>query len=314
MKGTNIQQKLNPLGSYLLQEYYTCSMDHSLLSRIVEGGAEDSPDFSDDSSVSTRSDSPSSSSPVASELSGDSEAKITKKFFVVNDPREIPIIMKMMEGGDETYGIITITGGRHHTPIIVKGKEAIILESLGTTKSKVGLMCAAQIAMAINQDPENQYTIYTPANNRQLDEYSCGTDSFLAMKEGLKMGDRLFTHLRGQALTDVEATKAQIFNPKERGDDAFYDKSTTVKQFPTLPPEIAKYSQSMTATRAAGHAEFGKAHKWRTTVLARGADPKMVDAPAFRDLPAERVTLRPTATIEMNGTVEMRRRKHAHIT
>ena len=256
--------------------------------------------------------------------------KIEKRFYNINDPKDTPLIMSC-ESQSETYGMIIVAGGRHRTPVIVIGNDVVILESLGTSKSKVGVNSVAQIALAMSRVPGKSYNIYTPAGNRQVDSVSCGTDSFLALKEGLRLGDGLFESITSQPQRDLNMSITNVIDVKEKA-DSFYDNGNiSVKQFDSLPPEIAKYSQSMSSIKGLSikdeeiivnstkrdkeHetvAEYAKRNAAVSVVDDKGKPSKDVGIEIFGS--QEVVRLKGTKETITNSAIEKRRAKHKTIT
>lgn len=216
-------QKANPLGVHLLHHYYTTS-----ISRLTN------------------------------------EKKMPHPVYNLDHPKDIPLIMACAEKeGLKTYGMIILTGGRHHTPVLVHNNKVFILESLGTATSRVGINSATQIAMAVQHAPTKPDQIVTFEEARQYDAVSCGADSFMALKQAFRVADKLDTFVQGQTPQNQTLNNNAIMDTEEKA-DPFFNLPVTVAQAKNLPPEIAKYIQSQSVLSK---------HPSRTTAMAKPPEP-----------------------------------------
>lgn len=199
-------QKTNPLGAHLLQHYYSSNISHST-----------------------------------------EESKVNYPFFNLNSPKDIPLMLEACKlEGLETFGFIVVCGGRHRTPVMVDNNNVYIFESLGTERSKVGINSVAQISAGFNQYNPDQFNLVTFKKNRQVDSVSCGSDSFITLKQAFRIKDKLEPFIETQAQAELKLTQNNIIDSEEKN-DSFFRLNSTVRQIEDMPPEIAKYSQSNSA-------------------------------------------------------------------
>jgi len=200
------QQKANPIGAHMLQHYYT----------------------------HTRSGTT-------------HEPKINIPVFSLNSAKEIPLIMHLckLEGITE-FGMIVVSGGRHRTPVLVTGDEAYMFESLGTDRSKVGVNSAAQVAMAIHKTPNANFKIRTFKKNRQVDSVSCGSESFMALKQAARIAKKLDEFTNHERVTKKTFQNSDIIDAEEKS-DPFFSTPVEVEQIEELPPEVGKYAQAQSS-------------------------------------------------------------------
>ena len=196
-------EKLNPLGTHLLHHYYSTSFQ--------------------------------------TDIRGKKTPKITKNFYNLNNPKDIPII-RSCESATKEYGMIIVASDKHRTAVVVKGNNVVILESLGT-KTNVGKNSISQISLAINNIPGKRYNIFAPAQVRQADSVSCGTDAFMSLKEALRLKD-LFHIINSQRVKELRLSNNDIMDLDEKNDPFYANTSVSIKEFPHLPEEIVKYSQA----------------------------------------------------------------------
>ena len=146
------------------------------------------------------------------------------------------------ESKTNPYGMIIVASDKHRTAVVVKGNNVVILESLGTS-THVGKNSISQISLAIKNIPGQEYNIFAPAQVRQADSVSCGTDAFVTLKEALRIED-LFTFIEGQKTKPLTLSSDNITDPIEQNDPFYRETNITIKEFPFLPEEIVKYSQA----------------------------------------------------------------------
>jgi hypothetical protein len=174
------------------------------------------------------------------------EKKAAYPIYNINSAKEIPLIMHCAEQeGLQTYGIVVVTGSRHRTPILIHNNEAYIFESLGTARSKVGVSSVAQIGMALQKNQKLK-AITTFKENRQVDSVSCGSESFMALKEAFRAANGIETFTHQQEPKDLVLTKDVIIN-EECLTDPFFSKEVHISQLDVLPPQVAKYSQAQSS-------------------------------------------------------------------
>lgn len=200
------QQKANPIGAHILQHYYTHTR-------------------------STTTD----------------DFKINIPVFSLNSAKEIPLIMHLCKlEGITDYGMVVVSGGRHRTPVLVTGDEAYMFESLGTDRSRVGVNSAAQVAMAIQKTPNANYKIRTFKKNRQVDAVSCGSESFMALKQAARIAKKLDDYTQHEHVTKKTFQNSDIIDAEEKS-DPFFSMPVEVEQIEELPPEVGKYAQAQSA-------------------------------------------------------------------
>ncbi len=130
-------------------------------------------------------------------------------------------LIKKFKNNSNRFGIVyinTIAGkdtSTHKGAIVIDGEKAFILDSLGTG---VGSGSKALKEYLIEENLFERDDIYISNVKMQRDHTSCGTLSFLFLKEALRMGD-----------TFKEFMLANSFN----------------KEVDTLPPNLLKYMQSL---------------------------------------------------------------------
>lgn len=273
------EQKLNPLGAHLLNHYYTTQNIKTL-----------------------------------------EQKKINYPIYVLSSAKEIPLLMKCAEKeGLMTYGMVVVSGGRHRTPIMIDKSKAYIIESLGTSKSKVGINSAAQVAMGLKQADVPLEAIYTFKDNRQVDSQSCGSDSFIALKQAFRIKDSLDSFVAKEEKITLVLNNESVIDQEEKN-DAFFKKPVELVQLKNLPPEIAKYSQTQSAvenydykTATLGHpntkdhasetvSEYAKKHSKISTIPLNTE--KEVH---FRD---QVLNLKSRKFVYANSALEKRRIKH----
>lgn len=202
---TTASQKANPLGAHLLNHYYSNN-----------------------------------------NIKGLEQKKINYPVFALNSAKEIPLIMLCAQKeGLQTYGLIVVSGGRHRTPIMINDNKAFVIESLGTSKSKVGINSVAQVALGIQHSQVTLDGIYTFKDNRQVDSQSCGSDSFIALKQIFRIKDKLNHFVEKEEIAILSLGNASIIDKEEKNDD-FFKGNVNVIQLKNLPPDIAKYTQTQT--------------------------------------------------------------------
>ncbi len=179
-------------------------------------------------------------------IRGTDEKKMKHPVYVLHDPKDIPLIMYCANANNlQTYGIIVTIGG-HRSPILVNNTEIHVFESLGTEERRFGISCATQIALSIAKAkeflPEKSIHIYK--EYRQIDLVSCGSDSFMVLKEAFRLCDdnQRITMYPGvtQEYTNINISD---FMKKEKQDSFYQDVVATVVQHEELPANIAKYIQ-----------------------------------------------------------------------
>ena len=212
-------QKLNPLGAHLLQHYYSTGIRN-----------------------------------LSSETS---QRKIEKPLYILNSPKDIPLIMSC-ESETETYGMIVTIADRHRGPIIVKGTNVASLESLGDSLD-LAKRSIIQIGTSIQKTPGRTFNIYAPSDKRQKDSRSCGTDAFMTMKEALRLDEALFGPLLSSHTPPKKSPKSKQSTPKSNLRSLDYSSVTFRSPDPnsidpdfqgtvtytqiSLPPELMKLIQ-----------------------------------------------------------------------
>jgi hypothetical protein len=260
------EQKANPLGAHLLNHYYT------------------------NQSIKTLE-----------------QKKFSHPVFTLNSPKDLPLIMHCArQEGLSTYGIVVVSGGRHRTPIMIDNNRAFVFESLGTSKSKVGINSVAQVALALNHSEVPLDSIYTFRDNRQVDSQSCGSDSFIALKEAFRIKDKLNDFVENEAKATLKLNNDSIIDKEEKS-DAFFMGGVEVVQLKNLPPEIAKYSQTQSAIES---------YDYRSTTLAdpsfnqENHSPETVSQYAKKYLRVSSIPLSDKKPVQLgNENIELKSRK-----
>ena len=169
--------------------------------------------------------------------------KIPNQIYTIAD-ENIPFIIACNKS-EEIYGMVVVTDRSHRTPVIIRGNEAIVLESFGTKNGSIWLGKVSFIG-ALLKGQNNNMEIYAPNKPRQFDFISCGADSFAAIEEAFKMGDSLFEYVKKDTtLVGIGSNTMFVDQLIDEKTPMFY-----LNQFPDLPPEIAKYTQSISALGA----------------------------------------------------------------
>ncbi len=281
MKPMTDQQKLNPVGAHLLSHYYTT---HD--SRKTDGA----------------------------------DKKVKYPIYNLNSAKDIPLLMNCAaKEGLTTYGIVVVTGGRHRTPLMIDNNEAYIFESLGTSKSKVGINSVAQIGIAIKKANLNINNIYSFKDARQVDSCSCGSDSFIALKQAFNMKDNLGEFVKNETKEMLTLNQQRIIDKNETA-DPFFSADVNIIQLKNLPPDVAKYAQSTTTIQN---------YDYKSAPISSSSDVKNKEPETMREytlrhqkistIPLEGTheiagqALKARKMITVNAALEQRRNKHARV-
>ena len=164
--------------------------------------------------------------------------------YNLNSPKDIEVLMRHVDRS-KPFVLIAVCGGMHRTPTLVYRNNIMVMESLGSTKSKVGRNSVAQIVGAFNQ-VEGDFHFFTPSDNRQLDSISCGVDAANVANKFLKDPDGFIGHVLGQDMVKIQVHHDMILNEPEKDDDYFRScHGSTVMQFRSSPPVVEKFTQSI---------------------------------------------------------------------
>lgn len=142
------------------------------------------------------------------------KANYPNPVFIVKNLTDLVVILAIAPK-DQIYGIIVNNdNSAHKTPIVAWGSQFIIFDSLGVS----GTLYAKPLAASLNTHCERlgikAASIVNVDFQRQSDFISCGTESFMVMKQALNLGKQLF---------DIYKQESAKF----------------------VPPEIAKYTQGI---------------------------------------------------------------------
>lgn len=164
--------------------------------------------------------------------------------YSLNSPKDIEVLMRHVDRS-KPFALTVLSGGMHQTPVLVYKDNIVIMESLGTSKSKVGKNSVAQIVGAFNHVNGN-LNFFVPFENRQLDSISCGVDSAIVANKFLKDPDRFIDHILDQDMVEFQVHHNMIIDDPEKSDDYFRScDGSAVMQFRSSPPEVEKFTQSI---------------------------------------------------------------------
>lgn len=164
--------------------------------------------------------------------------------FNLNHPKDIEVLMRYIDRS-KPFVLTIVCGGRHRTPVLVYKDNVVIMESLGTSKSKVGKNSVAQIVGAFHH-VKGDFNFFVPSENRQSDSISCDTDAAIVANKFLKDPENFINHISGQDMLELQIHHDMIINEPEKNDDYFRScQDRVVMQFRASPPEVEKFTQAI---------------------------------------------------------------------
>ena len=164
--------------------------------------------------------------------------------FNLNHPKDIEVLMRYIDRS-KPFVLTIVCGGRHRTPVLVYKDNVVIMESLGTSKSKVGKNSVAQIVGAFHH-AKGDFNFFVPSENRQSDSISCDTDAAIVANKFLKDPENFINHISGQDMLELQIHHDMIINEPEKNDDYFRScHDRVVMQFRASPPEVEKFTQAI---------------------------------------------------------------------
>lgn len=185
--------------------------------------------------------------------------KIAEPLFVLKSLDDVILFRKIFK--EDCAIIFRNAPSNHKTPLIFKGNNILVLDSLGAKSGGT----LAEIEAALNKIPGRK-NILSAEPQRQKDYYSCGTEAFIVLKEALRF-DKL-THFMDRE--DVSGAGRSRFMPAEI---AKYAQSRrflmgNLKEFKGVAPPSSPVSMGLQAV------SFVSADEKETTVLSNIRIPK----------------------------------------